>query len=97
MKLTDHYDFGDLKNATEDFVLEELGRQLEGKKNDLCLCDDCILDMACYALNHVSPRYRISLLGSLYTGLHDDQDYIREIREAVSEAVSVVSKNPSHD
>ena len=46
-------------------VLGELEIQMARAK-DICTCQDCVLDMAAYALNNVKPTYRVSLMGSVY-------------------------------
>ncbi|THB67019.1 MAG: competence protein ComFB, partial [Spirochaetaceae bacterium] len=49
--------------------------------------------MAAYALNNVSPRYRVNLLGRLISGTLDPE-YQQELSKAVDEAVKVVTSNP---
>ncbi len=96
MALRDEYDFDDLINEAERMVFEELERQMD-KREKTCRCQDCVLDMAAYALNHIKPSYRVSLLGSLYARTMDNTDYAKEVKRAVAEAVSKVQSNPSHD
>jgi len=98
MAFVDNYDFDVLKNEAESLILKELGRQLETHSEPVCLCNDCVLDMAAIALNTVKPLYRVSLLGSLYTAVAmDEQAYITGIQEAVFKAIEKVRKNPSHE
>ncbi|MFP4363818.1 MAG: late competence development ComFB family protein [Spirochaetia bacterium] len=98
MSLRDRYDFEYLVNETERIVLDELERQLAKSDYDqICKCQDCILDMAALALNSVSPRYRVSLLGSLYAQAIDETAYGKKVHDAVDEAIIKVSENPSHD
>jgi competence protein ComFB len=79
-------------------VLEELERQLaQDIEKKICKCEECILDMAAYALNHVPPAYRASLLGTLYARAMDSTEYADKVREAVSKAIEVVRKNPMHE
>ena len=94
----DNYDFDVLRNEAETLVINELDRQLEAYSDPLCLCNDCILDMAAMALNTVKPLYRVSLLGTLYTATAMDQKaYATSVREAVFNAIEKVRKNPSHE
>ena len=94
MALSDKYDLSDLKNQMEDFVFQELEQQLSAiADEDICKCNDCILDMACYALNNVVPRYRSSLIGSLYAKVETDE-VSKSIRENVAEAIQKISQNP---
>ena len=98
MAFIDNYDFEFLKNEAENLVLTELGRQLENFSGQICLCNDCVMDMAAMSLNTVKPLYRASLLGELYTAnAMDEKAYATSLREAVFNAIEKVRKNPSHD
>jgi competence protein ComFB len=93
-----HYDFENLKNEAETFVINELERQLDTLSEPACRCNDCVLDMAAIALNTVRPLYRVSLLGTLYTAsAMDGKAYASSVRDAVFTAIEKVRKNPSHD
>jgi len=113
MALRDRYDFESLVNVAENLVLRELEAQLArmgaGMKGassaglkgassaDICTCQDCVLDMAAYALNNVKPSYRVSLMGSFAAGRAEDAGYAKEISRVVREAIEKVRANPSHD
>ena len=113
MALRDQYDFESLVNVAENLVLRELEAQLArmgaglkgassaGLKGassaDICTCQDCVLDMAAYALNNVKPSYRVSLMGSFAAGRAEDAGYAKEISRVVREAIEKVRANPSHD
>ncbi len=96
MGLKDAYDFDSLVNEAERLVLAELEAQM-GRTPGLCTCQDCVLDMAALALNKVRPSYRVSLLGRMYAGSTQGDEYAREITRAVREAIEKVKANPSHD
>jgi competence protein ComFB len=96
MAIRDKYNLEDLKNETEEFVFQELEKQLDNiSDDDICKCHDCVLDMICLALNQLSPRYRVSLLGSLYTKV-ESEELEKEIVDTVTEVVMKVSQNPGH-
>lgn len=98
MSLEEKYNFEFLVNEAERLVLEELEKQLEKDTDgEICKCEECILDMAAYALNNVPPAYRSSLLGSLYAKAMEESEYAEVVRKAVSKAIEVVSKNPLHE
>jgi competence protein ComFB len=108
MGLRDRYDFDSLVNEAERLVLAELDAQLVrlGARDSRpvsrgagapCACQDCVLDMAAYALNRVPPSYRVSLMGSFASRPGDDPAYAREVARAVREAIDAVRANPSHD
>ncbi len=90
MDLTTAYSFDDLTNEAERLVIEELGRQLEDAGDAACADEDCILDIAAYALNHVRPMYRVNLMGRLYADTLM-QEHGDEIRTAVREAIEKIS------
>jgi competence protein ComFB len=96
MGLKEEYDFDILVNEAENLVIKELEGQI-AQTPGACTCQDCILDMAAYALNKVKPNYRVSLLGKLYSQAMDQGEYTREIKAAVQEAIRKVQGNRSHD
>jgi competence protein ComFB len=92
-----HYNFENLSNMAETIVFEELERQLDARADDICKCNDCVVDMAAMALNSVKPLYRCSLLGELYTAeAMNDAAYAKSVRDAVTLAVKKVRLNPGH-
>jgi competence protein ComFB len=98
MTFTDNYDFENLNDEGKRLVIDELGRQLENASASLCRCNECVVDMAAMALNSLPPRYRSSLLGSIYQadGMNDPS-YVVKLEEAVRNAIKRVSRNPGHD
>ena len=92
------YNFDALKNEAENLVFAELERQLGEYKNQICLCNECVVDMAGLALNVVKPLYRVSLLGTLYASkAMDEKEYAASIKKAVTSAIEKVRRNPSHE
>jgi competence protein ComFB len=94
--LRDSYDFDSLVNEAERLVLAELEARIAGDA-DICRCQDCVLDMAAFALNNVKPAYRVSLMGSVYARAAARDESLQDIKRAVDEAVKKVKANPSHD
>jgi len=98
MGIRDDYDFSVLVNEAERMVTDELERQLAEKADPkICVCQDCILDMAAFALNALKPVYRVSLLGTMYAHAMDEGTYRKEVAKAVGTAIQKISANPSHD
>jgi len=98
MPLTDTYNFEHLKNEAEKLVLDELEIQLEQADEEICRCNDCIVDMAAMALNNVKPLYRFSILGTLYAAsAKNEPNYAITVKYAVTKAIEKVSSNPSHE
>jgi competence protein ComFB len=96
MSIRDDYNFEFLVNEAERLVLDQLEVQLEGQNESTCVCQDCVLDMAAFALNKVKPLYRVSLMGNLYAKALEGSEYEAEIAEAVEQAIRKVATNPSH-
>ena len=97
MALKDHYNFEYLVNEAERLVLDQLEKQLDAlPEGKVCVCQDCVLDMAAFALNKVKPLYRVSLIGKLYARALDGSEYEAEVADAVSKAIDRVAHNPSH-
>lgn len=98
MEFKRKHDFSLLTNEAESMVIEELGVKLESEEfKDGCACQDCVLDMAAYALNHLKPIYRVSLLGSMYAHSMGEGSYKSEVERSVVEAIRKIRENPSHD
>jgi competence protein ComFB len=98
MALSDTYNFELLKNEAEQLVLDELEIQLARASEEMCRCNDCIVDMAAMALNNVKPLYRFSILGALYAAqARNEPAYADTVKQAVAKAIEKVSSNPSHD
>ena len=96
MSIRENYDFEFLVNEAERLVLDQLELQLKDVPEAACQCQDCVLDMAAFALNSAKPLYRVSLLGTLYAKALDGSDYERELSDSVAQAISRVTHNPSH-
>ena len=96
MALRDSYDFDSLVNEAERMVLGELEARIAADSG-ICNCQDCVLDMAAFALNNVRPAYRVSLMGSVYARAGSNEEYLKDIRRAVDEAIRKIKANPSHD
>ena len=86
-----------LYNYTEKLVLEQLEFLLEEEYNEVCNCEDCVLDMATYALNRLTPQYVVSHKGEVYTKIKDfNQQSKVDIMSTVVKSIEIISTNP-HD
>ena len=59
----------ELHNTTEDTVIAKVneifeGFEKEGNPGKFCTCDQCRMDVVCYALNRVAPHYLVSNRGA---------------------------------
>jgi len=98
MAFLDEYNFDLLKNEAEVIVIREIEQQLKSGHDDMCCCNDCIVDIAAISLNSIKPLYRFSILGTLYASqAMTEQAYASSVKQAVSDAIKKVKKNPAHD
>ncbi|MDR3174263.1 MAG: late competence development ComFB family protein [Treponema sp.] len=59
----------DIHNINEDAVFKAISEicdvvEKEDKAHNVCTCDQCRLDMACFVLNRIAPQYIISNRGA---------------------------------
>jgi competence protein ComFB len=95
--IRDDYNFEYLVNEAERLVVEQLESQLTDQdESKVCMCQDCVLDMAAFALNKIKPVYRVSLMGNLYARSLQGSEYEAEITEIVAQAIRKIAENPSH-
>ena len=98
MAFLEEYNFDLLKNEAEQLVIHEMEQQLKSAPQDMCRCNECVVDMAAMVLNTVKPMYRFSLLGTLYAAqAMNEQSYADSVQQAVAQAIARVSTNPAHD
>ncbi len=98
MGIRDDCDFDVLVNETERMVIDEIERNLKLRADpSICLCQDCMLDMAAFSLNSLKPIYRVSLLGTMYAQAMNESSYSQEVRTAVDAAITKIRANPAHD
>jgi len=98
MRIKEQYNFENLVNEAERIVFEQLEEQLFSPEyENICKCQDCVLDMAAFALNSLTPWYRVSLMGTLYAHAIEETEYVNEVQKAVKNAIQKISENPAHD
>lgn len=85
-----------LVNIMEDIVRNKLSEML--KNENCCKCDRCIEDMTALALNKLPSKYVSTHNGELFSKVDSmvRQNSV-DLNIAVAEAISCVSKRPSHD
>lgn len=84
-----------LRNLIEEVVLSSVADYL--KKEGICDCDQCQLDVAAIALNNLPPRYVVTSKGASYAkaDMLDMQKYI-DIIGAITKAIRLVKEHPRH-
>ena len=96
MALDDQYDLSNVQNYTEELVYQILEERLNRIPNeDICKCETCVIDMACLALNQLPPRYKASLMGTIYSKAVDDE-MSELVMKTVDESIAKISLNPGH-
>jgi competence protein ComFB len=94
MALRDEYDFNIIENTIKESVIDALDKEIDSY--EICKCEECIMDMVCYALNRLKPNYSASLYGALYSRA-EAENLQEEIKNKVINAIEIVSQNCSHD
>ena len=85
-----------LKNYLEEHVLEKIPVIL--KDTNVCLCEQCVLDIAAMTLNQMPAKYFVSEKGELFSRLNSlEQQYEIDIDAAIINAAAHVKKNPKHE
>ncbi|MDR3301376.1 MAG: late competence development ComFB family protein [Spirochaetaceae bacterium] len=95
----DGYDFDNLVDEGKRLVIEELKSQLMSwHDGSICVCNDCVVDMAALALNLLPPRYHSSLLGTIYLAEGaNEPEYAEKLKKTVKDAIDHVSRHPGHE
>ena len=84
-----------LKNHTEEIVLNMLQELLnKDEYSDICTSEECLLDMATYALNRLPAKYVATEKGEVYTKTEElEQQHSVDILSVVTRAIKVVNEN----
>lgn len=86
----------ELKNFMEDLVTEYLEDILEGR-DDVCTCNQCLLDIATYALNKLPPMYFSRAKGMIYSRLEEFENQVRaDVIALLTAGINRVQESPKH-
>ena len=96
MKISERYNIENLKNRSAEIVLNKLETVLE-KTDDFCHCEECVLDLIAYTLNHVTPLYGTSLLGPLHPNKEKEKKVEIEIDLAMKAGIKKITEHPHHE
>ena len=88
---------GTLKNVMEELVFEKLDELME--KLGSCKCDNCRMDSAAFALNHLPPKYVVSDRGELISRstVMDKGQSEMDVTMAIISGVNKVMERPRHN
>jgi competence protein ComFB len=95
MKISERYNIENLRNRSAEKVLNRLESILEDKQN-FCHCEECVLDLIAYVLNHVTPLYGTSLLGPLHPNKDKEKKVEIEIDLAIKAGIKKITEHPHH-
>jgi len=80
----------------EDLVKAELER-LIAKRDDICKCSRCKLDIIALTLNKFLSKYVVTQKGMAYTRLLDLQLQVKaDIVKEITKAIATVKSKPQH-
>lgn len=90
---------GRLNNLTEEIVLDKLENILQREEfEDICKDEDCLLDMATYALNRLPAKYVATSKGEVFSKTEElEQQHSVDVLSIVTRAIKVVSENDHHN
>jgi competence protein ComFB len=95
MRLDERYNIENMKNRAQEMVFEAIEKVIE-KGGDMCACEECVLDLAAYTLNHVKPGYYTSLLAPLSPRPENEKKMRVEIELALASGMKKLKSHPHH-
>ena len=96
MKLNERYNLDSIGNRSQEIVHDAIGR-LVGEGTAMCTCEECVLDLAAWTLNHVTPRYYTSLLSPLRPDPLLEHKMRVEVDLALASGLKRLRAHPHHD
>lgn len=79
-------------------VVDRTIEEILARREDVCKCERCKLDIKALALNHLPPKYVVTDIGYIYTKVNElENQFKADITVAVTNALKVIRKNPRHD
>lgn len=87
----------EIYNLMEDYVKHAIKVLLEDKEG-ICKCEQCRMDMICYCLNKIKPRYVISSRGFVHSRneKRENMQMNIDLLALSQEAIDVISHMPRH-
>jgi len=88
----------DIHNTTEELVIAEVNAicdslEAEKKQSNICTCNQCRQDVACYVLNRVEPHYIVSHRGMSRFSQGTDTQRRADLTTLAYEGIKKVSHN----
>jgi competence protein ComFB len=94
MRLQERYHLDSLGNRSQELVYEAVERLVNDKA--MCTCEECVMDLVAWTLNHVTPRYYTSLLSPLIPDTVLEHKVRVEIDLAIASGLKRLKEHPHH-
>ncbi len=86
-----------LHNYMENAVFNVLNDVLK-KRDDICKCEKCRMDIAAISLNNLPARYVVTEKGELYTKVNEmEVQFEADIIKEIVKAINIVSRTQKHN
>ncbi len=95
MRLNERYNLESIGNRSEQIVWEAIERLVD--TNAMCTCEECVLDLVAWTLNHVTPQYYTSLLSPLNPDPARDRKVRVEVELAIASGLKKLKAHPHHE
>jgi len=82
-------------NRSEELVYDAV-EALAEEGTAMCGCEECVMDLVAWTLNHVTPRYYTSLLSPLTPDPALERKVRVEIDLAISAGLKRLREHPHH-
>ena len=83
------------ENMMDAFVEEEL--QVIKDSLGCCTCEQCLNDIAAYALNQLPPRYVVTSIGGAISKADTMRiQHLTDVRTALLQGAQIVKASPRH-
>jgi competence protein ComFB len=96
MKLNERYNLESIGNRSEQIVWEAVSRLVE-EGTAMCTCEECVLDLVAWTLNHVTPQYYTSLLTPLNPDPARERKMRVEVELAIASGLKKLKAHPHHE
>ena len=85
-----------LRNYMEE-VVDSTIEEILARRDDVCKCERCKLDIKALALNHLPAKYVVTDIGYVYTKVNElETQFKADVTVAVTNALKVIRANPRH-
>jgi competence protein ComFB len=96
MKLSERYNLDTIGNRSQEIVYEAVER-LAAEGTEMCPCEECVMDLVAWTLNHVTPRYYTSLLSPLNPDPLQEKKVRVEVELAIASGLKRLRAHPHHE